>query len=176
MLVLEDPALVDQALLRRRHVAAPRHHLLERPHRGVEVGPHGELGPVRAPDVQRRGPRHRHRRSRSRRGLPSVAAPGLASSAAHAVDLGPIRSESAASPPIRGRVASRACARELEFFFSFSFLFSFFFFLRERGRRGGRRRKESAARRRLFNGGERRGVDAMDGGDALRAGVGGVCH
>uniref|UniRef100_A0A0E0MA98 Uncharacterized protein n=1 Tax=Oryza punctata TaxID=4537 RepID=A0A0E0MA98_ORYPU len=29
--------------------------------------------------------------------------------------------------------------------------------------------KESAARRRLFNGGERRGVDAMDGGDALRA-------
>jgi len=78
LVVLQDPALVDQTLLRRRHVAALGDDRLERPDGGAQVGPHGELGAVGAPDVQRglRG-----------RGL----AAGVGVPSAHALALGSIR-------------------------------------------------------------------------------------
>jgi hypothetical protein len=78
LLVLQDPALVDQPLLRRRHVAAVGDDRLKRPDGGAQVGPHGELGAVGAPDVERglRG-----------RGL----AAGVGVPSAHALALGSIR-------------------------------------------------------------------------------------
>lgn len=78
MLVLQDPALVDQPLLRRRDVAAPGDDRLERPDGGAQVGPHGELGAVGAPDVQRR-PRGRGLSARVGAGVPSAHGVALGS-------------------------------------------------------------------------------------------------
>lgn len=51
MLVLQDPAFIDQPLLLRRDVALLDEGSLEGPDGGIEGDLHRELGPVRASDV-----------------------------------------------------------------------------------------------------------------------------
>jgi len=80
LVVLQDPTLVDQPLLRRRHVAALGDDRLERPDGGAQVGPHGELGAVGAPDVQR-----------GLRGRGLAAGVGVPVPSAHALALRSIR-------------------------------------------------------------------------------------